>query len=887
MGNAGAKRSNPIFEQMKARFSAEEVLVLKQTFEDLQSRNASGDNGVDKRTFLRVFNLPGMLGERLFAVFDRKSRDYLDFEDFICGLAAVVRGSLDEKIQFLFTMYDLKGNGFVSKQELTTMMNSAVFAAYSLFDNAFPHHHFNSEDDPNIRRELQEQVDEMVQAAFAHADKIDERDGKSPALSQEAFKKFIIENPESLEVIESVFNKTNVSEDRDDLQNEVDENEGIPSNAIKQDGILKEDNAQISSSRRSRFSTTPMRIPKSKSRESLTSNRSPLGTPKGRTARSFSTMQSRSRKARRSFSADVRKKFLDDVFTVSTPSRNSPVNSIGRTARSKSRIGRKAFENRGIHFECKQCNLKISIFFCYKCGMALHEAGECSRCQQEVFVGGTVNNCFVCGFDLRLNEMPVEPPKYRGSFISKRVSNINWSVFPNAVGGSSASSGAARINNASTQTKEGWMFKVGTRFGILKKKWFVLRDSFLYLFNGEFDRKPAAVIFLEGCFVEPLDDAKQSKCPFGIEIVVSDDKSKSKIFWCYTEEDRNEWLDLIKNAAQVYEFDDYYEMGCELGTGKFSSVRECTNRASGGKYAVKIIEKSQMNDKDKESLRTEIAILQLVNHPNVISLKNVFESRNRIYIVMGLVRGGDLFDRLASKRRFDEFTTRSIILKLLSTVQYLHDYGIVHRDLKPENIMVVNTERDDNIKIADFGLSKFAAPEEVMKLPCGTLAYVAPEVLQMTGYGKEVDVWSIGVIMFVLLRGKLPFDGKKRSHIIQKTIAGKINLEDDIVWDKVTPEGKDLISKLLITDPRKRITISEAINHKWFQISLSEPAMRKSKAKPRRSFIVVSPRNIDTIPKKEDPNSDLSSSTKLEDSRNTKNSQDDSCLESPNSEITN
>lgn len=129
--------------------------------------------------------------------------------------------------------------------------------------------------------------------------------------------------------------------------------------------------------------------------------------------------------------------------------------------------------------------------------------------------------------------------------------------------------------------------------------------------------------------------------------------------------------------------------------------------------------------------------------------------------------------------------------------------------------MMTSQESDTDIQVADFGLSKFAAPEEIMNLPCGTLAYVAPEVLQMTGYGREVDLWSIGVIMYVLLRGRLPFDAKHKDDIIEKTIKGALPMEGDPVWDQVSPEAKALIRRLLCPDPKKRITVSEALNDPW------------------------------------------------------------------------
>jgi serine/threonine protein kinase len=145
--------------------------------------------------------------------------------------------------------------------------------------------------------------------------------------------------------------------------------------------------------------------------------------------------------------------------------------------------------------------------------------------------------------------------------------------------------------------------------------------------------------------------------------------------------------------------------------------------------------------------------------------------------------------------------------------------------------MVASQDRDDEVIIADFGLSKFAAPQEVMKLPCGTLAYVAPEVLQLEGYGKEVDIWSIGVIMYVLLRGRLPFDGKKKSQVVAKTLAGKLHFEGDPVWDSVSQEGKDLIQGLLKVNPVERLTIEQALQHNWFSMQISEPVPSTTRSK--------------------------------------------------------
>jgi len=221
-------------------------------------------------------------------------------------------------------------------------------------------------------------------------------------------------------------------------------------------------------------------------------------------------------------------------------------------------------------------------------------------------------------------------------------------------------------------------------------------------------------------------------------------------------------------VLQVVPIEDDYVIGKELGRGRFSIVCECVHKMTGIHCAVKIIDKTTIEPEEKSLLRTEIAVLKLVNHPNIIRMEGLYESKSYIYIVMEMLKGGELFERIVGRPRFSELEAAQLIKPLLESVAYLHDLGIVHRDLKPENILC--GEELDDLKIADFGLSKMILPKEKMDAACGTLSYVAPEVLTMQGYGKEADLWSVGVIMFLLLCGKLPFDGDDHNEIIRSTI---------------------------------------------------------------------------------------------------------------------
>jgi calcium/calmodulin-dependent protein kinase I len=194
----------------------------------------------------------------------------------------------------------------------------------------------------------------------------------------------------------------------------------------------------------------------------------------------------------------------------------------------------------------------------------------------------------------------------------------------------------------------------------------------------------------------------------------------------------------------VVPIEDDYVIGKELGRGRFSVVCECVNKMTGVHCAVKIIDKTTIEPEEKSLLRTEIAVLKLVNHPNIIRMLGLYESKDRIYIVMEKLAGGELFERIVGRPRFTEVEAARLIRPLLESVAYLHDLGIVHRDLKPENILCGDELED--LKIADFGLSKMVLPKEKMDSACGTLSYVAPEVLTM-----QVRVVAVVMLYFVVL----------------------------------------------------------------------------------------------------------------------------------------
>lgn len=260
-------------------------------------------------------------------------------------------------------------------------------------------------------------------------------------------------------------------------------------------------------------------------------------------------------------------------------------------------------------------------------------------------------------------------------------------------------------------------------------------------------------------------------------------------------------------------FRDYYQIGALIGSGTFGEVRKWINKKTKAVRAVKIMRRSALTENEKTKFLQETAILRSLDHPNIIRVYEIYKDDKRYYIVTELWTGGELFDEIAKKESFSEKDAARILTQILEAISYCHAKEIVHRDLKPENILL-DTIDSKTIKVIDFGTSTKKNTKIKFKQPFGTAYYMAPEVLKGK-YDEKCDVWSIGVILYVLLSGKPPFDGENDKEICKKVKAGKYSMNDPI-WKDVSTDAIHLIRQMLTYDPAKRISCKEALEHRWF-----------------------------------------------------------------------
>ncbi|KAL0787649.1 hypothetical protein Bca101_003895 [Brassica carinata] len=265
-------------------------------------------------------------------------------------------------------------------------------------------------------------------------------------------------------------------------------------------------------------------------------------------------------------------------------------------------------------------------------------------------------------------------------------------------------------------------------------------------------------------------------------------------------------------------FKEFYSLGRKLGQGQFGTTFLCLEKGTGKEYACKSISKRKLlTDEDVEDVRREIQIMHhLAGHPNVISIKGAYEDVVAVHLVMELCSGGELFDRIIQRGHYTERKAAELARTIVGVLETCHSLGVMHRDLKPENFLFVSKEEDSLLKTIDFGLSMFFKPDEVFTDVVGSPYYVAPEVLRKR-YGSESDVWSAGVIVYILLSGVPPFWAETEQGIFEQVLHGDLDFSSD-PWPSISEGAKDLVQKMLVRDPKRRLTAHQVLCHPWVQI---------------------------------------------------------------------
>jgi len=395
----------------------------------------------------------------------------------------------------------------------------------------------------------------------------------------------------------------------------------------------------------------------------------------------------------------------------------------------------------------------------------------------------------------RLKPANVQHDRYKSNPLNKvPIKKKEKSVFPDFP----TLEGYLQITKKTSGKKAKW-----------KRRFFCLKHNFLLSAVTPDAQKLERVISLEGATIDRLDlDGAENSLSVRTH-------RKTYLLQAETSQERERWVKHLQTATKL-QITDLYEISDQLGVSatQNTTVVGGVCKTTGRKVAIKIVDKRTC---DHRLLANEVKILKKLEHPHVVQLYDIFETPDQLYLIMERLLGGELFEQLTKRGdgfHYSEGKVCVIVRQIAHGVRYMHKNGICHRDLKPENILCTN-DSVDCVKVADFGISKcLKGHEEFMQTMCGTISYTAPEVIKGQSYGKEVDYWSIGVIMYILLCGYPPFYGESDYQIAQSIVKSDVDMPAD-EWAHVSEEGKDVVRRLLSRDPRKRMTLDDLIEHTW------------------------------------------------------------------------
>jgi tRNA A-37 threonylcarbamoyl transferase component Bud32 len=298
-------------------------------------------------------------------------------------------------------------------------------------------------------------------------------------------------------------------------------------------------------------------------------------------------------------------------------------------------------------------------------------------------------------------------------------------------------------------------------------------------------------------------------------------------FYSYQEKDIEEWYDHLIPFCVLLDLNNKYERMNKIGKGNFATVYKYKRKSDGKLFAVKSLEKKKIMEstrrRDSNPLLSEIEIMRAWDHPQVIKLYEVYEAEKHVHLVMEVLEGGELFNRIRNKGTYTEADAIKVMRNVLSALWYLHKKGIVHRDLKPENLILAGNEDDYDVKIADFGLATFVKPGNKLTLPWGSPGYVAFELLQdpSPGYDTKADIFSVGVILYILLTGRPAFQGADCKQILAKNKQGDPPYPKRF-WSKISEHGEELVKLMLEKDQDKRVSAEQALLHPWFNENVED-----------------------------------------------------------------
>ena len=763
---------------------------LKQVWKDLNSR--SGDEsskGIDKVTFKQYYNLPGIISERLFSVFDSENTGYLSLQNFTEKMLILFSSDLDKLLQFILDFYDFDKDGKITKEDVRIVLSYVPI--YKKRKNKKNEGLKFDTDDFNDRIVLQKELHEKLDNIFEKKESIDLNEFTDVIKNKNSdiflfILVFLYEHrPFSFETVK---NLENIKKS--------------PELSPKKDIFIASPNLD------SNFivSQTLQKSPAMKNKglndknKNIYKNMKYLGLLSGRNL----NLEQENNNVNNNLNNNnnINKTENKVVFSLKIPTGNNNNNENIINDNNINNINEK---NDLINLEEKE-QKKPKRKHLKNISDKTDISEENKKYDDENEEEEIMNFSYARPFEGR------DIPKNSEKNNSNEKNNIDTDD-ENDEEDSNKIIEEDQLNENKDDITEGYLYKI--QANKMKKIYFRLICKDLYYYKSKDTKKHKGMHNLSGVYIKDLGIVTiNEKKLYCFNIIFP---SKERKYYLQNESEYIKWVESIRKVVNYSNINDLYEIKGTLGKGKFGKVKLGVHKQSGKQVAIKIINKHFLEGVDLEQIKSEIDILKIAKHPNIIKLYDVYENEKYIYIIMEYCLGGDLFSYI-EKRNFklSEERAAEIIHKLCTAVYFLHQYGIVHRDLKPENILMMDKTDNADIRLVDFGLGKMLGPGEKCNDPFGTFSYVAPEVLEEKEYDFKVDLFAIGIITYLLVAGFLPFDDENSEKEIARQTVYEPTPFPKKIWNNISPEAKMFVDNLLNKDPDKRMNLGEVLQHKWF-----------------------------------------------------------------------
>ena len=740
---------------------------LKQVWRDFSNRNNDEENeGIDKITFQKYYELPGLISERIFSVFNSSDSNYLSQDDFVSNMLTLFSSSFERLLTFIFKFYDFDNDGKITKEDIRVVLSYVPIYKKSKKNNTLKFEVDNFEDRLKSQKELHKNLDSIFDT--------------KKSIKIEEFADIVKNKNSDIFLFILVF----LYEHRPFSSETVKNLENIkksPRSSPKQ-----KENLIASPNLNSNFAVSQT-IQKSPALKSMSLAEKKKNPTKFKNMKYLALLSGKIMEPEKE-----QKESIPITYSLKIP---------GTEDKNKD----KENNNNENHITNAQNQKKPSR----KRLKLISEMDQNAKNKDNLKEMGENDTKFAFPSHFESGELPTVKKELDSAI---EIDSASASENENDDNKNDLEKNDNLSNN--NDITEGYLYKAqGNK---MKKIFFRLICKDLYYYKSKSNKKYKGMHNLSGVYIKDEGEVKiGDKILYCFSIIFPTKKRK---YYVSDDKEYIKWVESIRKVVHYSNLNDLYEIKEPLGRGKFGLVKLGVHKESGREVAIKIINKKLLSSLDVQQVKSEIDILKIAKHPNIIKLYDVFENEQYIYIIMEYCAGGDLFSYI-EKRGFklkEEFAAE-IIHKLCTAVFFLHQYGIVHRDLKPENILMTNNSETADVRLVDFGLGKIIGPGETCNEPFGTFSYVAPEILKGKPYNFKVDLFAIGIITYLLVTGFLPFDHENSEKEIARQTLYEPTPFPPSIWKNISIEAKMFVNNLLSKNPDDRMSIQEVLQHKWLQ----------------------------------------------------------------------